>query len=126
MSKGNEDASRELKPTWVDYSVATTRGAVNLVPIVGPFFAEIFGSVIPNQRIDRIAKFASQLEARLRGLESGLENLRLKDEGFAELIEEGFRQGAHALSDERRQYIASLIVNGLDSTELKLLSRDTS
>ena len=53
---------------------------------------------------------------------------KLKDDDFTDLIEEGFRQAARSLSDERRRYIANLIANGLtsddvDSSESKHLLR---
>ena len=53
----NSDSEHEdLKSRLVDYSVAATRAVANLVPIVGPVLAEVLGVVIPQQRIDRIAK----------------------------------------------------------------------
>jgi len=37
----------------------------------------------------------------------------LTNENFTDLVEESLRQAARSLSDERREYIASLIANGL-------------
>ena len=114
---GDHDKLGDLRPNRVDYSVAGVRGVVNLVPIVGPFLAEIFGVTIPKQRIDRVAKFATELNHRLETIENYLleRGERAEDEGFIDLLEEGFQQASRALSDERRIYIASLIVNGLTS-----------
>ena len=109
----------ELRPNWVDYSVSGIRGSLNLVPIVGPFLAEIVGEMIPNQRLDRIAKFAIELDRRLHCGEKYVLKNQLVNEEFADLIEEGFRQASRSLSDERRSYIASLIVNGLTSDHIK-------
>ena len=43
---------------------------------------------------------------------------QLNNGEFTELIEEGFRQAARSLSDERRHYIASLITNSLSSESI--------
>ena len=114
-----DDEPTELKPTWVDHSAALARGAANLVPFVGPFFAEIFGTIIPNQRMDRIAKFVAEIDRRLERTENKISDTLLRDEAFTDLLEEGFRQAAHSLSDERRGYIASVILSGLDSAEIE-------
>ena len=62
----NSEKSKELRKNLTDLAVATGRGAANLVPFVGPFLAEIIGSTIPHQRMDRVAKFAADLEGRTR------------------------------------------------------------
>ena len=90
----------------------------NLVPIVGPILAEIIAVRIPSQRVDRIAKFAEELERRLSTLEKGWSETQLENEEVIDLIEEGLRQATHSLSDERREYIGSLIVNGLSSDQI--------
>ena len=104
-----------LKSGMADYSTALAKGAVNLVPVIGPFLAEIVGVQIPQQRIDRIAKFAADLDQRLSSLEEGRLESQIENEEFTDLIEEGIRQASRSLSDERRGYIASIIANSLSS-----------
>ena len=116
MSSDSEH--EDLKSRLADYSVAATRGAANLIPIVGPVLAEVLGVVIPQQRIDRIAKFAAELERRLSSVEKNMLESQLNNGEFTDLIEEGFRQAARSLSDERRQYIASIITNSLSSENI--------
>ena len=112
--------SKKLDTTSVDYVVNALRAVVGPLPIVGPLFSELAGVVVPNQRMERIAKFAQELERRLRDLEvaDGVTN-RLRDDHFADLLEEGVRQASRSLSDERRQYLASLIVNGLSTENIE-------
>ena len=112
--------SEKLDTTSADYVVTALRGIVGPLPIVGPMFSELAGVVVPNQRMERIAKFARDLERRLRDLETaeGITN-RLSDDHFADLLEEGVRQASRSLSDERRQYLASLIVNGLSTENIQ-------
>ena len=112
--------SRELHTTSVDYVVNALRAIVGPLPIVGPLFSELAGVVVPNQRIERIAKFASELERRLRSLEAANAITgRLQSDHFADLLEEGVRQASRSLSDERRQYLAALIVNGLSTQDIE-------
>lgn len=47
-----------------DYVALAVRGALGAVPFAGSLLAELAGSVIPNQRIERIAKFAGALDRR--------------------------------------------------------------
>ena len=112
--------SRELDTRSADYVVNALRAIVGPVPIVGPLFSELAGVVVPNQRMERIAKFAQELERRLRDLEAaeGITN-RLGNDEFTDLLEEGIRQASRSLSDERRQYLVSLIVNGLSRENIE-------
>ena len=112
--------SRELDERPADYFATALRAVTGSVPLVGPLFSELAGVVVPNQRIERIAKFAEELDRRLRVLEAvdGITDL-LGNEHFADLLEEGIRQAARSLSDDRRQYIAALVVNGLTTQDIE-------
>jgi hypothetical protein len=68
---------------------------------------------------DRIAKFAAALDARLAALDQEFVRSKLTDENFTDLVEDGLRQAARSLSDERREYIASIIANGLSSEQIE-------
>ena len=116
----SSDDPNELKPNWVDYSVAGTRSGLSLVPIVGPLFAEIFGTIIPNQRLDRVVKFVAELNRKVDLKEKRLSDAPVNDEEFTDLVEEAFRQAARSLSDERRSYIATLVANGMNSENIEL------
>ena len=48
----------------VDYVLNAVKAAVGPIPIVGPLVSELVGVVIPNQRLDRIAKFLVELERK--------------------------------------------------------------
>ena len=110
----------DLKTNLVDFSVAGARGVLNLVPIIGPVFAEVIGTIIPNQKIDRLRKYAVELERRIEGLEYRPFDGQFSDEKSTDLLEEGFRHAAHSITDERRGYIASLVARGLKSEEIDI------
>ena len=83
-----------------------------------PIPLEVAGVIIPNQRTDRLAKFAQQLAERLGDVEEDLLKSQLTDENFTELVEESIRQASRSTSDERRDYIASMLANGINREDV--------
>lgn len=115
MEKDNSGGeSTELQANWVDYSTAALRAALSPFPIIGPFLAEAFTVAIPQQRMDRFAKWAAEIDGILKQQKIAISEAILKNEEFADLLEEGGRQAVRSLSDERRRYIAQLVTNGLN------------
>jgi len=117
----NSHGEEQLSPQVVDYVASAVKGIVGAAPFAGSLLAEIAGTIIPNQRIDRIAAFASVLELRLSNLELSEVRAQLDNKYFTDLIEEGIRQASRSLSDERREYIASLIANSLSLDEIEYI-----
>lgn len=110
--------NNELENRPVDYVTIAAKGCLGAIPFVGSLLVELAGNVIPNQRIDRITKFARLLESRLGELERATLQARMATPEGVDLLEEGMRQAAFSLSDERREYIASLIANGIASSDI--------
>lgn len=111
--------SNRLSPQAIDYVTAAARAVLGMVPFAGSLLVELAGTIIPNQRQDRIVKFAETLERKLSDLEQEIVRTQLTNENFTDLLEEGMRQAARALSDERREYIASLISNSISADDLE-------
>ena len=108
-----------LENSAADYVLTVVRGTVGIVPFAGPLLSELAG-IVPNQRIDRIAKFVVELDCRMKEIASAAQYMeQLRDESCADLVEEGLRQAARSLSDERRKYIASLICSSLSSSKIQ-------
>lgn len=114
-----EQKPNQLSPQATDYVTAAARAVLGMVPFAGSLLAELAGTIIPNQRIDRIAKFAETLERKLSGLKQDFVRAQLTNENFTDLLEEGMRQAARSLSDERREYLANLITNSLSSEDIE-------
>jgi len=108
-----------LNNTKADYVASAAKSALGIVPFVGNLLAEIAGSVIPNQRIDRVVRFAKALQDRLSDLEESVVKANLSNENFTDLVEESLRQAARSLSDERRSYISSLVVSSISSEDIE-------
>ncbi len=103
-----------------DLIAALTKASASLLdPNLGPYLAELVGMVIPNQKIDRLIKYVGELDKRLVHLEKEPLRALNKDENFIDMMEEGLRQAAQSLSEERREYIATLVANGISTTEVE-------
>ena len=94
------------------------KSIVGVIPIIGPLLSEIVGTVIPNQRIDRLIKYVNVLNDKLSHIPEEIINSIKTDESFIDLIEEGFFQASRAMTDERREYIASVLANGITDDSL--------
>jgi hypothetical protein len=115
MTESKESIETSLALRTPDYVASAAKAVFGVAPFVGNLLGELVGVVIPNQCSDRIVKFAVELERRLVSLEVRAQDQLRTNEHFGELLEEGLRQASRSLSDERRQYIASVIANTLTS-----------
>jgi len=109
----------EIQNQAIDYVTSAAKGALGAIPFAGSLLAEIAGTVIPNQRIDRIADFAAKLQERIEHLESQKITDQLNDEEFTDLVEESLRQASRATTEERRRYLASLLANSITSDAIE-------
>lgn len=115
----SEEGERtDLQPNSQDYVASAAKAALGAVPFVGSLLSELAGTVIPNQRVDRVVKFAEQLERRLNDVQRDLIQASILDERFGELLEEALRQSSRSLSDQRREYLAALVQNSLEPEEI--------
>jgi hypothetical protein len=114
----NESNSNDLDIKTADYVASAARASLGAVPFAGSLLIELADHIIPNQRIERIIDFAEKLDNRLSDLEEDFIRSQMEDESFNDLLEEGIRQVARSISEERREYIASLITNSLSEEEV--------
>jgi hypothetical protein len=120
-----KDSYIALQNKRVDTAVAATKGVLGAVPFAGGALAEIIGSVVPNQRLERITAFLIELDKRLKKFEiEKLNNNKLA----LDLFEDGMYQAVRVLSDERNKYLANFLKQTIDvntdsyNTKKKLLS----
>lgn len=102
-----------------DVAISVGMATLSLLPFAGPILAEIVGTLIPNQRLDRLARFAEILDEKLAELDEDVLEQKVRTEEFVDLFEDGAFQAARAMSDERRERIASLLKNSLSSDDLE-------
>ena len=106
-----------IETNRVDYVVAGLKSLFGPVPLVGSLVAEVIGAVIPNQRIDRIARYISILEQKVAILEQKQIAVKFSNPGFIDLFEDSLYQAARALTDERLQHIATVVKNGISDEQ---------
>ena len=102
-----------------DRIVALAKGLIGAVPIAGSLLAEVVGTVVPNERLDRIGDFLTALAERLATVESAVLEAQLRSDGAIDLVEEGVKQAAVAVSRPRRQSLAALIADGITDADLE-------
>lgn len=110
-----------LEPKRQDHLVAVARGLSGVVPGIGPIAAEVIGHVIPHQRLDRVASVVRLLGEKVKDLDQAVLQDRMRTERFVDLLEDGIHQSARALTEERREHIATLLKNSLASDDLEHL-----
>lgn len=113
MAEENDSEKNQLQNTAIDYVASGVKATLGAIPFAGSLLSEIAGAVIPKQRIDRITDFAKRLERRIAHLERDAVRSEMDDEEFTDLVEESLRQAARATSEQRREYLASLLANSL-------------
>lgn len=118
---GHDKPTERLTMQTPDYVASAAKAALGAVPFAGSLLAEIAGSIIPNQRIDRIVAFAEVLESKLSEVDRRLMRAALANENFTDLMEEALRQVARSVSLERKAHIAALLVNGLNADKISYI-----
>src|SRR5664280_2101026 len=114
-------AGHSTEANKTDLLVSVAKSIVGIAPFAGPLLAELIGTFIPNQRIDRLGKYVYELDRRLTSFEESFLKEEFGKEDCADFLEEGFRQATRAPSDDRRNYIASVIENGLSSEHISYI-----
>ncbi len=102
-----------------DILVLLAKAGLGAVPYAGSLLAELIGFTIPNQRIDRLVRFAEKLNLRLSEIEKTKLNSMLSDDEFIGILEEAIAQASRSTTDKRREYLASIIANGLSSDAIE-------
>lgn len=110
----------DLENNKTDYLTSIAKATLGMVPYLGPFLSEIIGSIIPNQRMDRLSKYLVELNETLEKIPVEKLSIFLNNEAFLDLIEESFLQASRVLTEERRQYIISIISHGLSEENIKM------
>lgn len=111
-----------LGPTTPDRLAALVRSIASAVPVAGGLIAEAVTCYIPNQRIDRVERYLKLLTAKLDELlcaaasdDAPTADQLLRDPNNLDLIEQGVTQAMRALSEERLNYLANCVANGLQA-----------
>lgn len=111
------DSLPSIDSNRIDIIVAGLKSIAGPIPIVGSLVSEAIGSLIPNQRMDRIARYVSILEQKIASLEKDQIVSRFSNPGFIDLFEDSLLQAIRALTNERLQHIAVIVRNGISDEQ---------
>ena len=101
-----------------EIGAAFLKGLAGYAPFIGPLLAESIGIAIPAQKLDRLITFVKVLNDKVKYIEEDVLKSKLNTEEITDLLEDALIQASRAMTDPRRQYIASLLKNSIANEEL--------
>lgn len=119
MSKPLDEIDTSSNKT--DLSVSALKGLSGMIPIVGSLAAEVIGTLIPNQRMERINEYLHILGEKVANIEASVLENKFHEAGFIDLFEDSLFQAARALTQERKENIASLVKNSITDEKAEYL-----
>ena len=110
-----------LSTTRADIAAAAARGISGAIPVAGGLVGEVVSAFIPNQKLERVARFAELLAAQVEVVEAKQARFeaRIHTPEGSDLLEQGIQQAARAVSYDRQQRIASIVATGLTEEQLR-------
>jgi hypothetical protein len=93
-------------------------GAISLV---GPFAAEAFNLLIPNQRQKRIEELLKILSANICSMDKEAVEQRFNSPEFLDIFEDCVHQAVRATSQDRLEYLASVFEKSLSTEKIQHL-----
>lgn len=104
-----------------DRLVSVAKGIAGACPAIGPMASEAIGTIIPNQRLDRVVEFLRQLEGEVTAIDARLEifERNIHTPKGLDIMEEGLLQAARSVADERKERLARLVGRSLTTEEIK-------
>lgn len=125
ITKGDEEIdlnpnTRDRIRSWLSPIIKTISKLQGLEPW-GSLMTETVLNIIPDQRQERLKSLIDVLNIRTKHLAEDFAELkqRLQSAEGTDLLEDALDQASRALSNERLEYIASILINGLTEDELE-------
>jgi len=104
------DASALDAPSTRDTNLAVGRTLLQLVPVVGGFFAELISN-IPEERTRRQVEFMKSLATALHDVEDRLDTDYVRSDEFAGLVEDFVEATRSRREMEKREYYATALAH---------------
>jgi hypothetical protein len=101
-------------------SGALAKGVISQIPIVGPLTVELLNVTIPNQRQERIEKLLNLLSSKVFDISPEELEQRYQSTDFIDLYEDVFHQSLRATTQERIEYLASILSYGVKNPDFDL------
>ncbi len=105
----------ELDNKAVDFRASLYKGIAGSIPFAGPLISEVISTIIPEQRIDRVASFLKLLDEKINKIEQ--ESLK-ENKYFIDLFEDGLVQSSRAMTIQRNKYISVFLSKSINVNEI--------
>ncbi|WP_299214596.1 hypothetical protein [uncultured Dokdonia sp.] len=110
----------DLNNNKTDKLISLAKSVVGAVPFAGTLLSELVENIIPNQRLERLSNYIEELDKKISKIPSEKIDKLIKSDFFVDLIEESFVQASRAFTIERREYIATIVANGITDNSIEL------
>lgn len=118
-----ENAMPALDDNKADHTARIGGLILGNVPVVGSILTEVFKSIIPNQKEERVCIFVEVLAEKLKYTDNDVLNLKMKSEEFTDLLEDAIPQAARTMNKDRQHYIAAALKNSLTDEQLEHIEK---
>jgi hypothetical protein len=103
-----------MKDTDVqEFALAYAKGLVSAIPVIGGLTVELLNFAIPNQRQERIETLLNILASRVFNISEQELKQKFQSTDFIDIFEDVLLQSVRATSQERLEYLASVLEKGL-------------
>ncbi|HEY8562780.1 MAG TPA: hypothetical protein VIL74_20550 [Pyrinomonadaceae bacterium] len=118
IKTGEDEQEITLSTSREDIGALLIKVLGNLIPFGGAF-AEVITALIPHQKIDRVIRLVEKLNYKFEHEPRKINAEELKTPEFRDLFEDGFIAATRALSEDRLEFIATLLTKSLTVEEIK-------
>lgn len=111
---------KDLQNNKIDFVASTLKGVLGAVPFVGSAIGEAITVFLPEQRMDRFAKYLQEIGEKVESahLTDQLLQERLSEIERVELLQEGAIHASRSVSDDRRSYLSNMVAHGICSEKI--------
>lgn len=117
----NELDTEILEESGADASHSLIKGALGTIPIIGPMVSELYGSIIPRQRLDRLIEFVKLLSDKFDETRVNMDEIKKQLENnyiASDFFDEVCIQASKSRSEERKEYLSNILINGLTEEQM--------
>jgi hypothetical protein len=110
----------DLDGTVLEKGSGVLKAILSELPGVGGALGDALSS-FADRRLDRAITFLKELDDRVGYLSRDVQEWMKREPAIADLIAEALEQAVKTDSDERRRYLASLLINGMTRDDIDLI-----
>ena len=103
------------------YAGAILKGGFAGIPYIGGLIVEVINVTIPDKRLKRIDKLLNKLSLRVSDIEDEQLKQKFNSDDFTDIFEEVLAQSIKAHSDQRLEYLASILEDGIRQEQIEFL-----